>query len=129
MQSETINFKPMVVSPLRVIWFKLLEFQGGKPPLILPYSSIGPKLEGNLNFFPNGRQPHFFGKWETTSISRIWKTISILWQMEDNLNIFPNGRQPQLFGKWKTNIIIWKIEDNLNYLENGRRPQSSVNGR
>jgi hypothetical protein len=53
----------------------------------------------------NGRQPHFFGKWKTTSI---------FGEMEDDLKFLGIGRRPQFFGKWKTTSIFG---------ETGRRPE------
>jgi hypothetical protein len=51
------------------------------------------KIEGDLNFFPNGRQPQFFSKMEDDlNFSN----------MEDDLKNFKNERQPQYFQKWKT---------------------------
>ena len=41
------------------------------------------KMEDDLNFWQNGRQPHFKGKWKTTLI---------LIKMEDDLNFNINGR-------------------------------------
>ena len=70
------------------------------------------KMEDDLNFFENGRKPHFF-------------------LMEDNLNFFENGRQPhffengrrpQLLGEWKTTTKI-QMENDLKFWGNGRRPK------
>ena len=65
---------------------------------------VEPKLEDDLNYFVNGRQPQFFGKWKTTSILR---------KMEDDHNFKVNGRLLQFF-------ILWKIEDDLHFKENER---------
>jgi hypothetical protein len=43
-------------------------------------------MEDDINLFPNGRQPQYFGQWKTTSI---------FWQMEEDINILANGRQLQ----------------------------------
>ena len=61
------------------------------------------KLEEDLNFLANGRQPQFFGKWKTTSI---------FWKMEDDLNFLENGRQPQFFD-FGNDLKYLKIEDDL----------------
>jgi hypothetical protein len=45
-------------------------------------------MEDDNNLFPNGRRPHYFGKWKTTSM---------FWQMEDNLKNVVNKRRPKLF--------------------------------
>ena len=58
-------------------------------------------MEGDLNFFENGRRPQFSLKMENNLNS---------FPMEENLNILVNGRQPQFF----------QIEDNLEILVNGR---------
>ena len=60
-------------------------------------------MEDNLNFFENGRQPHFFGKWKTTSI-------------------FFNGRRPKHFCNKPTTTICIQTEDDLNNIVDGRRP-------
>ena len=49
-------------------------------------TSISIKMEDDLNFKVNGRQPQFKGKWKTTSI---------LGRMEDNHNFKVDRRQPQ----------------------------------
>ena len=41
-------------------------------------STVGPKLEYDLNFLENGRRPEF------------------LWKMEDDLNLQVKGRRPQV---------------------------------
>ena len=64
------------------------------------------KLEDDLNFLVNGRRPHFFGKWKTTSI---------FGEMKEDLNLLENGGEPHLFGKCNWN------------LGNGRRPQFKRN--
>ena len=48
-------------------------------------------------FWRNGRQPHFWAKWKTTSILR---------KMEDDLNFKVNGRRPKFQGKRKTTSIF-----------------------
>jgi hypothetical protein len=44
-------------------------------------------MEDDLNILANGRQPQYFGKWNTTSI---------FWQIEENLNLLANGRNINL---------------------------------
>jgi hypothetical protein len=61
------------------------------------------QMEDDLIFLTNGRWPHLF--W-------IWKTTSIFSKMEDDLNFEANGKRPQYFSKWK----------------NGRPPKSLRNG-
>ena len=63
-------------------------------------------MEDDLNFFENGRRPHF---WEIKNDLKYF-------QMEVNLNILVNGRQP--FSKQTRR----NIEDDLNFFENGRQP-------
>ena len=54
-------------------------------------SKVGHKLEDNLYFVENGRQPQL-GKWKTTSA---------FGKMEKGFNFKENGRRPQFYGKWK----------------------------
>ena len=54
------------------------------------------KIEDDLNFLENGRQPQFKGKWKTTSI---------FWQKEDDIIFFVTGRRPQCLYKWKPTTV------------------------
>ena len=98
-------------------------------------TSIFQKMEDDLRFSKNGRQPKF----------KEMEDYFILWKMDTDLSFLNNGKQPQFFknGKWsqfftnwKTLLICWKwktisifrklkvtsiylqMEDNLNVLEN-----------
>ena len=84
-------------------------------------------MEDDLFFFVNGRRPHIFNNWKTTSHFLLmeddlkfvckWKTTSIVLQMEDDLNLFIHGRLP-ICCKWKTTSIVLQMEDDLNVLVN-----------
>jgi hypothetical protein len=102
------------------------------------------EIEDDLNFWGNGRQPQFLGKWKTTSIFgemeddlyffiKMEDDLNFL-KMEDDLNFLKNGRpqfyfaacfsecRPQFLRKRKTASIFGEMEDDLNVWGNGRRP-------
>ena len=91
-------------------------------------TSIFLKMEGNLKFFTNGRQPkcwehrrqlHYLANERQPQYLNIWKRITKFSEMEDDLH----------FWKLEDNFIIWQIEDDLNIFTNGRQPQYFPNGR
>ena len=59
-------------------------------------------MEDNLNIWANGRQPYYFRQ---PHYLGKWKTTSIFWQIEDDLSVLDNliilahGRRPQYFSK------------------------------
>jgi hypothetical protein len=75
--------------------------------------SIFSKMEDDLNFIINGRQPFFSKLEDDLKCLGKWKRI---------YNILANGSQPH-FGKSKTMSIFGKMEDDLNLLENRRQSQ------
>ena len=80
-----------------------------------PYRSIvGPKLEDDLGFLANGRQPQFFGKWKMTSV---------LWQMEDDLSFLANGRHPYFSLQVEDDLNFLTMEYTLIFWKNERQPR------
>ena len=51
------------------------------------------KMEDDLSFSGDGRGPHYFWKWKTTSIFYEIKDTSIHQEIEDNLLFSGNGRR------------------------------------
>jgi hypothetical protein len=46
------------------------------------------KMEDNLHFFKNEKQPKVSGKWKTTPIFSKWKTPFFSSKIKDELNFF-----------------------------------------
>ena len=78
------------------------------------------KMEGDFNFFINGRRPQFFHQWKITLIFIKRKNSSIFGEMEDNPNIFPNRRRPHFLEDGRQpQLIKLTLKNNL---ANGRGP-------
>ena len=66
------------------------------------------KMEDNLTFFVNGRQPQLFCTWKTTSIFCEKKNTS---------PFFVNGKQPQLFCKGRRRFHFRKLKTTSTFCE------------
>ena len=86
-------------------------------------STVGTKLEDNLNFLENGKRPQFFVKIEDDLNLRKMEDDLNFKEKKNNLNVKVCGRWHQFFH------LFLKMKDNLNFEENGRRPQIKENGR
>ena len=69
-------------------------------------TSIFLKMEDDLHFFSNGRQPQIF-------------------QREDDLNFFQMKNELICF-QMKYDLNVIQLKDNLNILANGRHPQKKI---
>ena len=67
-------------------------------------------MEDDLTFSGDGRRPHYFWKWKTTSIfQEMEDDLNFSWNKR-HINSSGNWRQPLIFWKWKTTRVfrIWK---------------------